>query len=149
MPEDILITEIPFSPEEELKRFRANVDDAGAIVTFLGVVRGEDDVSELRLDHYPDFTQAQISQIVSQARNRWALIGCRVVHRVGPMVPGDEIVWVATASRHRRDAFEAADFLMDYLKSEAPFWKQEKRAGQSEWIEPRNADITDKSRWTD
>ena len=149
MGDSVKITDQRFAVELEHKRFRAALSDAGAIVSFAGIVRAEDGVTELHLNHYPGFTETEINNIVATAKQRWPLLGCKVIHRVGKLEPEEVIVWVATASAHRRDAFEAADFLMDYLKSEAPFWKQEKRGQQSEWIEPRAQDISDKKRWTD
>jgi len=138
-----------FDPEAEHKTFREKVGGAGAIVAFTGLVRGEGEQLTLTLSHYPDFTESQILEIAKQAEARWPLTGWHILHRVGAMKAEEPIVFVATASRHRRDAFEAADFLMDYLKSEAAFWKSESVAGKSRWIEPRGQDITDKKRWTE
>ncbi len=137
-----------FAIELEHKRFRAALpSDAGAVVSFSGIVRGDDDLSALRLDHYPGFTESEIQNIVDKACARWGLIDCAVIHRVGELEPEEVIVWVATASKHRRDAFAAADYIMDYLKSDAPFWKQERRGDCLEWIEPRAQDYDDKKRW--
>lgn len=143
------ICEDSFDPEAEHKAFRDELGNAGAIVAFTGLVRGEDENLTLTLSHYPDFTENQILEITKQAENRWPLVGWRVLHRVGAMKLGEPIVFVATASRHRRAAFEAADFLMDYLKSEAAFWKSESVDGNERWIEPRAQDISDKKRWMD
>jgi molybdopterin synthase catalytic subunit len=143
------ICEISFDPEVEHKTFRESVGGAGAIVAFTGLVRGEGEDLTLTLSHYPDFTESQILEIAKQAEARWPLMGWRILHRVGAMTAEEPIVFVATASRHRRDAFEAADFLMDYLKSEAPFWKSESVNGNERWIEPRAQDITDLKRWTE
>lgn len=145
----IEITQTPFNPETAHETFRKSIGDAGAIVAFTGVVRGDDNVTTLTLSHYPEFTDSQITQIVETASARWPLTAVSIIHRAGEMTPGEPIVFVATASAHRRAAFEAADFLMDYLKSEAPFWKQERRGDVQEWIEPRREDITDKARWND
>ncbi len=138
-----------FDPELAHKSFRKAVNGAGAIVAFTGLVRGEgqDDLT-LTLSHYPDFTEAEITKITQRAEERWPLIGWHIIHRVGPMTAGEPIVFVATASAHRRAAFEAADFIMDYLKSEAPFWKSETIDGKQNWIEPRGQDISDKKRWS-
>lgn len=142
------ICETSFDPETEHKAFREAVGGAGAIVAFTGLVRGEGQDLTLTLSHYPDFTESQILEIAKQAEARWPLAGWRILHRVGAMQAEEPIVFVATASRHRRDAFEAADFLMDYLKSEAAFWKSECVDGKDRWIEPRAQDIDDKKRWT-
>lgn len=136
-----------FDPEAEHKAFRETVGGAGAIVAFTGLVRGEGEDLTLTLSHYPDFTESQVLDIAKQAESRWPLVGWRILHRVGTMQEEEPIVFVATASRHRRDAFEAADFLMDYLKSEAAFWKSESVDGKERWIEPRAQDIKDKKRW--
>jgi molybdopterin synthase catalytic subunit len=141
------ICEESFSPEAEHKAFREAVGGAGAIVAFTGLVRGEGEDLTLTLSHYPDFTERQILEIAKTAESRWPLAGWRILHRVGTMQAAEPIVFVATASRHRRDAFEAADFLMDYLKSEAAFWKSESVDGKTRWIEPRTQDIDDKKRW--
>jgi len=141
------ICEQSFDPEAEHKAFRGEVGGAGAIVAFTGLVRGEGEGLTLTLSHYPDFTENQILEIAKQAETRWPLAGWRILHRVGAMTADEPIVFVATASRHRRDAFEAADFLMDFLKSEAAFWKSESVDGKERWIEPRAQDITDKKRW--
>ena len=143
------ICEESFDPEAEHKAFREAVDGAGAIVAFTGLVRGEGEDLTLTLSHYPDFTERQILEIAKTAESRWPLAGWRILHRVGEMQAEEPIVFVATASRHRRDAFEAADFLMDYLKSEAAFWKSESVDGKTRWIEPRAQDISDKKRWAE
>lgn len=139
------ISDTSFDPEVEHKAFRDSVNGAGAIIAFTGLVRG--DVT-LTLSYYPEFTEAEIMRIAQEAESRWSLMGWRILHRVGPMIADEPIVFVATASAHRRAAFEAADFLMDFLKSEAPFWKQETRDGKDIWIEPRAQDMSDKKRWT-
>ena len=144
----IQIASEAFDPEEVHKAFRAAVSGAGAIVAFTGLVRGGGQDLTLTLSHYPDFTEAEIESIAKQADERWPLTGWRIIHRVGHMTADEPIVFVATASQHRRAAFEAADFLMDYLKSEAPFWKSETIEGKQNWIEPRAQDISDKKRWS-
>jgi len=138
----------PFDPEASHKAFREAVNGAGAIVAFTGLVRGHSEDLTLTLSHYPEFTETQIQAIAETAEKRWPLAGWHIIHRVGPMTADEAIVFVATASKHRRAAFEAADFLMDYLKSEAPFWKSETVAGKDSWIEPRAQDIDDKKRWS-
>lgn len=139
-----------FSPEDALRLFRNSRLQAGAIVSFTGQVRGGangDDVVSLSLEHYPGFTEGKIAEIANEAATRWPLRGLTIIHRVGEMKPGEAIVFVATAADHRRAAFEAADFLMDYLKSEAPFWKRETTQKGEEWIEPHMQDQADKARW--
>jgi len=141
------ITSESFDPEQAHKVFREAVGGAGAIVAFTGLVRGEGKDLSLTLSHYPEFTEAEIKRIAGVAETRWPLIGWTIIHRVGVMSADEPIVFVATASAHRRAAFEAADFLMDFLKSEAPFWKSESVDGKQSWIEPRAQDMSDKKRW--
>ena len=142
------ITDKAFDPEARLAAFRKGAIGAGAIVSFSGVVRSDDGVSTLTLSHYPEFTEIQIEQILEKASTRWSLKDTLIIHRVGKMKVGEVIVFVATAADHRRDAFQAADFIMDYLKSEAPFWKQEETSDQMRWIEPRDQDKKDIKRWS-
>ena len=135
------------NPEIEHRSFRDEVNGVGAIVAFTGIVRGDDPELTLTLSHYAGFTEKQIIKIATNAEKRWSITNWRIIHRVGIMLPNQPIVFVATSSRHRRDSFESADFLMDYLKSEAPFWKSEKSLGKKKWIEPRLQDLNDKKRW--
>jgi molybdopterin synthase catalytic subunit len=125
--------------------------DIGAIVTFTGRVRGKDDgrnIAALTLEHYPDMTEAEMAGIEAEARARWPLQASLVVHRVGELKAGDNIVLVIAAAVHRQAAFEAAGFLMDYLKTRAPFWKKETTAsGDSAWVEARDADADAAKRW--
>ncbi|MEM6626364.1 MAG: molybdenum cofactor biosynthesis protein MoaE [Pseudomonadota bacterium] len=147
---DIQISETPFDPEAAQAGFRKTLSKSGAVAAFTGVVRGHagnDQVETLELSHYPGFTEKQISAICKTAAERWPLEALLVIHRVGVMSPSEPIVLVAAASAHRRAAFEAADYLMDYLKSDAAFWKKETRAGEAHWIEPRAEDYADKARW--
>ena len=141
------ICETPFDPEARLAAFRNRLAQSGGLVSFTGIVRGEDGLDALELSHFEGFTQAHILGIARNAAKRWPLEGVLIVHRVGKMAPNEPIVLVAAASKHRREAFEAADFLMDYLKSEAPFWKQEYSGETRRWIEPRMRDKADKKRW--
>lgn len=138
-----------FDAADELARFGKGREAAGGIVSFLGQVREEanDPVEALELRHYQPLTLPGMEALVLRAEAHWPLVGTLVVHRVGLMVPGDAIVLVACAARHRRDAFEAADFLMDHLKSSAWFWKRERTADGWRWIEPRDQDRDDLSRW--
>lgn len=146
LSQNIQITETAFDPEVSLATFRRSLKNTGAIVSFAGIVR--DDADALILSHYPGFTEQEIVRIATLAQERWSLTGYAITHRVGEMLPGDVIVCVATASAHRRAAFEAADFIMDHLKSEAPFWKQEKKSDELAWIEPRKQDGDDIKRWS-
>lgn len=144
----IRISETSIEPEAELSAFRRSLPNAGAIASFIGVVRDDGETEVLTLSHYPGFTEAQIEGFVKEAEARWALQGTFILHRVGDMHVGDPIVVVAAGSAHRRDAFEACDFLMDRLKCDAPFWKKETVNGKSQWIEPRNQDRSDLDRWS-
>ncbi len=124
--------------------------DIGAVVTFTGVCRDHEagqGVSALTLEHYPGMAEEEITRHVAQAQARWPLLGVTVIHRYGRFVPGDNIVLVVTASAHRAAAFEAADFLMDYLKTRAPFWKQEERAQGTAWVEAKSSDDIAAERW--
>ena len=137
-------------PSAEYKLFEAGLIRSGAIASFSGLVRGEDRggrVTRLRLEHYPGMTEREIERIEQQARERWKLEDVRIVHRVGDAGPGDVLVFVAAASDHRRDAFEAVDYIMDFLKTEAAFWKQQITDAGAEWIEPRADDHTARARW--
>jgi molybdopterin synthase catalytic subunit len=124
--------------------------DVGAIVTFTGICRGDEQgepITALTLEHYPGMAEAEIARHIEEARSRWTLLGVTVVHRYGRILPGENIVLVVTASSHRRDAFAAAEFLMDYLKTRAPFWKQVERAGATTWVEARQSDDAAAERW--
>jgi molybdopterin synthase catalytic subunit len=125
--------------------------DIGAIVTFTGVCRGTEagePIAAITLEHYPEMAQAEISRHVAEAERRWPLMGVTVVHRYGRIEPGDNIVLVMTAAAHRQDAFAAAEFLMDYLKTRAPFWKREERPSGSAWVEAKETDDRAAARWT-
>jgi molybdopterin synthase catalytic subunit len=124
--------------------------DVGAVVTFTGVCRGAEagePIAALTLEHYPQMAQAEIEQHVAEVQRRWPLLGVTVIHRHGRINPGEAIVLVATASSHRQAAFAAAEFLMDYLKARAPFWKQVERAGQATWVEAKATDDAAVARW--
>lgn len=138
-----------FDAGAELSAFSLGLPDAGGVVSFTGIARKDNGRTEmLELEAYLGFTEPWIEAIVEEARTRFSLSGVRVIHRVGPIPPGEAIVFVATAAAHRRQAFEGADFLMDHLKSRAPFWKKEHGPDGSRWIEPRQADYQDLTRWT-
>ncbi|UWS80192.1 molybdenum cofactor biosynthesis protein MoaE [Phaeobacter sp. G2] len=130
--------------------FAARVGGAGAIVTFTGVVRDADagDLVAMEIEHYPAMTQKALEAIAAEAKTRWSLADVLVIHRYGRLVPGERIMMVATAARHRKHAFEAAEFLMDYLKSRAPFWKKEILAdGQADWVAAKADDEAALERW--
>lgn len=140
----------PIEAGAMLDAFQSGRTDIGAVVCFTGLVRdasGGRDVSILELDHYPGFTEMMIADVEAEARRRWDLIDVLIVHRHGRMQPGETIVLCAAASAHRRAAFEAADFMMDALKTEAPFWKKESGPDGERWIEPREQDHSDRARW--
>jgi molybdopterin synthase catalytic subunit len=136
-----------FDPAAELTAFTAAHACAGGIASFLGQVRTGDGVEALELRHYAPLTLPGMQALGAEALRRWVLDGLLVVHRSGLMLPGEPIVLVAAAARHRRDAFAAAEFAMDHLKSESWFWKREKAAGVWTWIEPRAVDFEDVRRW--
>jgi len=144
----IRISDIAIAPEQELTAFREALINSGAIASFTGIVRNDGATDALTLSHYPGYTERQIEGFVAQAEARWDLQAMLILHRVGRMVAGDPIVLVAAAAAHRREAFEACDFLMDKLKCDAPFWKQETVNGQTKWIEPRAQDRRDLDRWS-
>lgn len=121
--------------------------NAGAIVTFTGSVRRDGDIQSMTLEHYPGMTEREIARHVQEAETRWSLLGITIIHRTGNLAPGDNIVLVAVAATHRQPAFAAAEFLMDYLKTRAPFWKCEQRGGTGEWVEARDSDDAAASRW--
>ncbi|MEZ0243517.1 MAG: molybdenum cofactor biosynthesis protein MoaE [Sphingomonas sp.] len=120
---------------------------AGGIATFIGTVRGDDGVTELTLEHYPGMTEGALIALAEEAFTRWNLLGATIVHRVGAMVPGDHIVFIGTAAAHRKAALESCAYLIDRLKTDAPFWKQEKRGGEAAWVEPRASDMDAAEKW--
>ena len=136
-----------FDIAAELAALSAGRDDIGAIVTFSGLVRGGD-VTAMTLEHYPGMTERALQKIEAEAKARWPLKATLILHRTGRLLPGERIVLVAAASQTRHAAFEAAAFLMDYLKTDAPFWKNEERAdGSSAWVDARETDDSAKARW--
>lgn len=137
----------------EVRALSAGRTDIGAVVTFTGTVRGGDGdaaITEMMLEHYPGMTEAELQRIEAEAQRRWPLQASLIIHRYGVLHPGDNIVLVVAASRHRHAAFEAAAFLMDFLKTRAPFWKKETRAdGSGGWVDARDADDDALERWQD
>ena len=155
-PFSVAVQELAFELGAEVARLRAWPEVAlkgGAVASFVGHVRSvEPDaagpvVDALTLEHYPGMTERAIAAIIDEARCRFVLLGARVLHRVGRLGPGEPIVLVATASPHRRDAFESCEFLMDYLKTQAPFWKKESTAAGEHWVDARVADDAALARW--
>ncbi|MAQ45721.1 MAG: molybdenum cofactor biosynthesis protein MoaE [Confluentimicrobium sp.] len=144
---DIRVQEAAFDAGAELTAFSAAQDGAGAVVTFTGVVRDTGGLRHMEIEHYPGMTARAIEGIARDAQARWPLTGVLVIHRYGALPPGAQIMMVATASAHRAAAFEAAEFLMDYLKSRAPFWKKEVTEQGADWVAAKESDEDALSRW--
>jgi molybdopterin synthase catalytic subunit len=144
---EVRIQREDFDPGEEIAALSAGNGKTGAIATFTGLVRGDDALTAMTLDHYPGMSEKEIAGHVAEAKRRWPILAVRVVHRVGRLTPGERIVFVGVSSAHRGAAFEAAEFLMDYLKTRAPFWKLEERPTGSNWVEARAADDASVKRW--
>ena len=142
--------EAPFAPGAELDAFATGRQDTGAVVTFTGLVRdlAPQPMQHMEIEHYPGMTERAITAISEEAAGRWSLADVLVIHRFGRLRPGDTIMMVATASRHRADAFAAAEFLMDYLKSRAPFWKKEVAGDSADWVAAKDEDEAALDRWT-
>ncbi|HXX50259.1 MAG TPA: molybdenum cofactor biosynthesis protein MoaE [Xanthobacteraceae bacterium] len=145
----------PFDAAYEVAAMTRGRSDIGAVVTFTGICRAEENgepIAALNLEHYPEMAEAEIARHVEAAQARWPLVGVTVIHRYGRITPGDGIVLVVAASSHREAAFAAAEFLMDYLKTRAPFWKQvektDGKTGGKFWVEAKSADDTAAERWT-
>lgn len=139
-----------FDLSTELAKLRAGKPAIGAVVSFVGVVRDINegmDVHAMELEHYPGMTEKALEEIVQQAHQRWTLQDCLVIHRVGPLQPLDQIVLVAVASAHRGEAFSACEFIMDYLKTQAPFWKKEQTPEGARWVDAREHDDKALSKW--
>ena len=143
------VQEEPFSLDREIGHFSSQNQETGSIVSFLGKVRSDPDnpLEYMLIEHYPGMTEKAIEKIMTKAVKRWNLIDCLVIHRYGKLTPGEDIVLVATSSRHRRETFEAADFLMDFLKSRAPFWKKEISQHGEAWVESKEIDEVALERW--
>jgi molybdopterin synthase catalytic subunit len=134
----------------ELARLRAGQPGVGAVVSFVGTVRDMNDgsaVSEMELEHYPGMTEKALADIVDQANARWPLLGALVIHRVGPLLPLEQIVLVACGAAHRGEAFAACEFIIDYLKTDAPFWKKEQTPEGARWVDARDSDDSAKAKW--
>ena len=151
VPVTIRIQKDDFDVAREIGAISEGRTDVGAVVTFSGICRGPeggDHIASLTLEHYPGMAEAEIKRYVDEAISRWPVQGVTVIHRFGRLTPGQNIVLVVTASQHRHAAFEAASFLMDYLKTSAPFWKQEEGAKGSGWVDARAHDDAAAARWT-
>jgi molybdopterin synthase catalytic subunit len=141
-----------FDAGAEVARLRAGDPAVGAVAAFIGIARDVNDgssVATLTLEHYPGMTEKALEQIVSDARARWRVIDALIIHRIGSLRPTDQIVLVAVTSEHRGDAFHACEFIMDYLKTRAPFWKKESTPDGARWVEARASDDESASRWQD
>ncbi len=151
IPVTIRIQQADFEIAQEIAALTKDRTDTGAVVTFSGICRGAEGgetIAALTLEHYPGMAEAEIARHAETAVSRWPLTGLTVIHRIGRIVPGDNIVLVVTASAHRQAAFEAAEFLMDYLKAHAPFWKREEGAAGATWVGARDHDDLAAERWT-
>lgn len=141
----------PFDAAVEVAKLARGRSDVGAVVTFTGICRGTENgesIAALTLEHYPGMAEAEIERHVTEAIERWPLMGVTVIHRYGRIQPGENIVLVVTASSHRQAAFATAEFLMDYLKTRAPFWKQVEKAGEKSWIDAKTIDDMAAERWS-
>ena len=151
MQTQVRIQTTDFSLAKEEAILSESLTNAGAVVAFVGKVRGHDTevpLSHLFLEHYPEVTENEISRIIGLASTRWQIDACTVVHRVGNLYPAENIVLVLVAARHRKEAFACAEYVMDYLKTEAPFWKQEHLVdGSATWVEAKASDETAKNQW--
>ena len=145
----ILVQQATFDLGAQGNDFTSAQDASGAVVTFTGIVRDlpQGGLQHMLIEHYPGMTEKALTEIAHQARTRWALDDVLVIHRYGILIPGETIMMVATASAHRKNAFEAADFLMDYLKSRAPFWKKEITSATADWVGAKQADEQALNRW--
>jgi molybdopterin synthase catalytic subunit len=143
----VIVQAIDFNAGAELAAL--NLPGVGGIGSFIGTVRGGDGLVALELEHYPGMTERALEAIADQALTRWALLGCTIIHRFGRMTPGETIVFVGAASAHRGDALAATGFLIDWLKTSAPFWKREVFAsGEARWVEARQSDNAAAAAWT-
>ena len=147
MPTRISVQTEDFDLAAETAALSAGRSDAGAVASFLGLVRGEGDLAAMTLEHYPGMTEKALGGIVADAQARWPLLAVRVIHRVGRLLPGERIVFVGVASRHRGAAFEACEYIMDYLKTRAPFWKKEETPEGACWVDARESDEAALARW--
>ncbi|WPL15995.1 Molybdopterin synthase catalytic subunit [Thiorhodovibrio winogradskyi] len=148
---DVRVQPGAFDPEQEQLTFRERLPGIGAVVSFVGIMRDSShgqEVREMMLEYYPGMTEKVLQRLLDEARARWSLAGARVIHRVGPLQPADAIVLVLTASTHRGDAFRGCEFLIDALKTQAPFWKRELTPEGPRWVQNREQDALAAERWT-
>ncbi|MCB1743875.1 MAG: molybdopterin synthase catalytic subunit MoaE [Gammaproteobacteria bacterium] len=148
----VRVQEQDFDVGAEIETLRADNPAIGAVASFVGICRDLNDgeqVAAMALEHYPGMTERSIADIIEQARGRWSLIDVLVIHRVGSLLPRDQIVLVVVTSAHRGDAFAACEFVMDFLKTRAPFWKKEDAASGARWVEARSSDDDAAARWLD
>ncbi|MDP1651574.1 MAG: molybdopterin synthase catalytic subunit MoaE [Rhodocyclaceae bacterium] len=143
---EVSVQEADFDVGAEIAALSAGDTEAGAVTSFVGLVRGGEIVA-MTLEHYPGMTEPALAEIVTRARERWALRRVRVIHRVGRLLPGERIVFVGVASAHRHAAFAACEFIMDYLKTQAPFWKKEETSAGARWVDARESDDLAANRW--
>src|SRR4029078_10010010 len=144
---DVRVQREDFDPGAEIAGLNGKHSSVGAIASFIGLVRADDALIAMTLDHYPGSCEHEIEAHVAEARRRWPILAVRIVHRVARLIPGERIVFVGVASSHRQAAFQAAEFLMDYLKTRAPFWKLEERSTGVTWVEARTEDDESVKRW--
>jgi molybdopterin synthase catalytic subunit len=150
VPATVRLQRESFDAAAEAAKLTRGRSDIGAVVSFAGICRGEEagePIAALTLEHYPGMAEEEIARHVEEACARWELVGVTVIHRYGRIVPGEDIVLVVTASSHRQAAFAAAEFLMDYLKTRAPFWKQVEKAGAKNWVAAKDSDDAAAERW--
>lgn len=143
----IRVQEADFDPGAEIDALARGDVEAGALASFVGLVRSDHEVLAMTLEHYPGMTEKALTAIAEEARQRWAIRRLTIIHRVGRLLPGDRIVFVGVTSGHRHDAFAACEFLMDYLKTRAPFWKKEETTSGTRWVEARASDDEAAQRW--
>jgi molybdopterin synthase catalytic subunit len=152
MRSSVSVQEADFDLSTEVRALSAAELGTGAVASFVGLVRDNNDgtgVADMTLEHYPGMTEKALAEIAVKAGERWDLIGVRVIHRVGHLLPGDQIVLVVVSSPHRGNAFAACEFIMDYLKTQAPFWKKESTAQGSRWVDARDSDESALEKWRD
>ncbi|MEX0941631.1 MAG: molybdopterin synthase catalytic subunit MoaE [Pseudomonadales bacterium] len=150
MQSRISVQESPFEVASECHWLAIQSQETGGIATFLGVVRDineGDPIASLYLEHYPGMTEKQIEEIIKEANDRWDVIAASVIHRIGRLEPGEQIVFVGVASRHRGEAFDACEFIIDYLKTRATFWKKEQTPAGERWLETRDSDLDTAAAW--